>query len=99
MPMGVCLSLTACSEKDDYRKHIDEAKTKWAQCEKDAEAAMRSRDKSTLETLMADGSEYNLARNAIKEDKRLQREKEENERKAKLATDIAQVKAQLKQQI
>lgn len=100
MPMGVCLSLTACSEKDEayYLKHIDEAKTKWAQCEKDAEAAMRSRDKSTLETLMADGSECNLARNAIKEDKRLQREKEENERKAKLAADIAQAKAQLKQQ-
>lgn len=100
MPMGVCLSLTACSEKDEayYLKHIDEAKTKWAQCEKEAEAAMRSKDKSALETLMAKDSECNLVRNAIKEDTRLQREKEENERKAKLEADIAQAKAQLKQQ-
>ena len=48
MPMGVCLSLTACSEKDEayYLKHIDEAKTKGAQCGREVEAAMRSRDKS-----------------------------------------------------
>ncbi|MBN6077352.1 hypothetical protein HYE59_07360 [Aggregatibacter actinomycetemcomitans] len=100
IPVGLCLNLSACSEKDAayYLSHIDEAKTKWTQCENDMETAMRTKDKAALEKIMAKGSECDLVRNAIKEDKRLQLEKEKNEREAQKAAEIAKAKELIEQQ-
>lgn len=98
--LGLALGLTACKEKDEayYLEHIDDAKAKMEQCEKDARSAMEAKDKDALEKLMAKGSECNLANNAIREHKRQEWEKEKQARQAQKAAEIAQEKAKLQQQ-
>lgn len=98
--LAMTVALTACSEKDEayYLSHPDEAKEKMAQCEKEINTAMKNRDEKTFNSIMAKGSECFVADRALKEIRRIEREKEKQERKAKEEAELKTAMEKLEQQ-
>lgn len=94
LSVGIALFLTACSEPHDktyYLDHIDEAKSRMAQCKDEMEEAFKNNDKEAFEKLGDKQSECSQADAAIREDRQRQREKEraEKEAQAKIELDKA----------
>ncbi|MDP8052729.1 hypothetical protein QJU23_09930 [Pasteurella atlantica] len=94
-----CLSallLTGCSEKDKayYLSHIDNAKSKLKQCEKQMFEAMSSKDKEKFEAIRKD-KECIAADQAIRENRKIQIEKARLEKEALEKSEISKARKKL----
>lgn len=92
----ICLSafaLMACSEKDKeyYLSHADQAQEKVKQCRQQQEQAFSNNDKQKFRQIEQD-KECQAAREAVKEHRRQQAEKERLEREAQEKAAIEQAK-------
>ncbi|MDG6882162.1 Uncharacterised protein [Phocoenobacter uteri] len=90
------LVLTGCSEKDKayYLSHIDDAKTKFKQCEKRMFEAMSSRDQEKFEAVGKD-KECVAAEQALREDRKIQAEKKRLEEEALQKAEVSKARKQL----